>query len=420
MLHSCQKCAKICTMASKRSRTREWPVIRVIQRKRKTVWEVDTGFAVTPRIRKKFEEKDLADTFAEKLRLQRTNEGLKSFELTIGQRQDAEQALAILKGMSVSLKDVAEFYRRHSVVAETGKTVKGTWEELIDFKERIQKKRRGYVDGIKSRLKRFVEEFGSRPIAEVTATELQSWLYRDRKISDLTRKNYFALLSVLFSFAQGKRDRRRPTAAPYRLDNPMDAVAKPDFIIEPPQILTVAEAATLLRYAQTNQNTHGLLPYLTLAMFCGVRAAELAQLAWEDVNFKKAQVTIPARIAKKRRLRNIPIPENALSWLAEFKQATGPLSPPDCPHRLGRLVKGAGFKKWPKNALRHSFGSYHFALTDNAPETSARLGHKGDEVLFEHYRALADKDEAGLYFAITPSTTSARLQAPSDEPEHSA
>ena len=97
-------------MASKRARTREWPVIRVIQRKRKTVWEVDTGFAVTPRVRKKFEEKDLADTFAEKLRLQRVNEGLKSFELTIAQRQDAQQALAVLKGLHVSLKEVAEFH----------------------------------------------------------------------------------------------------------------------------------------------------------------------------------------------------------------------------------------------------------------------------------------------------------------------
>lgn len=405
-------------MATKKHRTKEWPIIRVIQRKRKTIWEVDTGFTVVPRVRKKFDDKDIADAFAEKLKRQRVHEGLSSFELTIAQRQDAQQALAVLEGLNVSLKDAAEFYKKHSLVANSKKTVKETWEELVTFKERIQKKRRGYVDGIRSRLKHFVVEFGERHVAELTPSELQEWLYRDQAISDLTRKNYFALLSVLFSFAQGKRHRRRPTAAPYRLDNPMESVARPDFTVEPPGILTVAETKKLLRHAHGTQSTHGMLPYVVLALFCGVRAAELAQLTWTDVNFRKSQVTIPARIAKKRRLRNIPIPSNALKWLADLRDAEGPIAPPDCAHRLGRLVRDAGFDKWPKNALRHSFGSYLFALNDNAQETSARLGHKGDDVLFEHYRALADKQEAKRYFDLTPvRVLKPKKTKPQDQPD---
>lgn len=412
MLQSCQDRAKKsivsrCNegsifMKKKGKRVRVWPIIRVVQRKSKTVWEVDTGFVIKPRIRKKFDEADLAAAFAEKLKVQRANEGTRAFDLGARERHDAQEAIKVLSGTGVSLTDAAEFYKRHAQVAQSGKTLVQTWEELVDFKQHIQGKSVGYVDGIRCRLKHFVDEFGNRPVAEITAPELQSWLYRDQTISALTRKNYFALLSVLFGFAQGKRDRKRPTAVPYRLDNPMDAVARPTFLSEPPGILTVNEASRLLSHAQATQEKFGLLPYVALALFCGVRAAELRQLQWTDVNLRKGQVTIPARIAKKRRLRNIPITDNCKKWLSPFGKSEGSVAPIDCAHRLVDLVRNAGFRSWPKNAMRHSFGSYYFAMSENAPETSARLGHKGDEMLFEHYRALADKADAEAFFAITP------------------
>ncbi len=385
-----------------RAKQRQWPVIRTIARKSKTVWEVDTGFVVRPRIRKKFDDKDMAAVFAEKLRVQRMNEGTSSFDLSMAQRSDASEALKVLQGLSATLKDAAVFFRTHAQAAASGKTVRDTWEALVDFKLRIQKKRPIYIQDLRTRLKPFVEDFGGRRVAEITSSEIQAWLYEDELISELTRKNRFALLSVLFGFAQGKRDRRRPTAPPDRLDNPMESVARPTFLVEPPEILNVVEASNLLSYALCEGSDYGLLPYLVLAMFCGVRAAELRELTWEDLNWRKSQLTIPARIAKKRRLRNIPIPDNALEWLISAKGKSGPIAPTNCASRLSDMVYKAGFKKWPQNGLRHSFGSYHFALFDNAAETAARLGHKGDDVLFDHYRALADKDDAQKYFDLRP------------------
>jgi hypothetical protein len=69
----------------------------------------------------------------------------------------------------------------------------------------------------------------------------------------------------------------------------------------------------------------------------------------------------------------------------------------------------AGFKNkkgkstWPINGMRHSFGTYHYALHGDATKTAKELGHKeGDQVLFDHYRALATKAQGEAYFGILP------------------
>ncbi len=60
--------------------------------------------------------------------------------------------------------------------------------------------------------------------------------------------------------------------------------------------------------------------------------------------------------------------------------------------------------------MRHSFGSYHYALHGNPLETSRQLGHKAsDQVLFDHYRALATKTQAEAYFAIKPPASAANI-----------
>jgi len=53
--------------------------------------------------------------------------------------------------------------------------------------------------------------------------------------------------------------------------------------------------------------------------------------------------------------------------------------------------------------MRHSFGTYHFALHGDSMKTSIEMGHKtGDDVLFEHYRSLATHADAKAYFDIRP------------------
>ena len=67
-----------------------------------------------------------------------------------------------------------------------------------------------------------------------------------------------------------------------------------------------------------------------------------------------------------------------------------------CPRNYRKLFqkahKAAGIDPWPKNALRHSFASYHLAAHKNAAETALQLGHMDARVLFAHYRELVSPD----------------------------
>jgi hypothetical protein len=55
--------------------------------------------------------------------------------------------------------------------------------------------------------------------------------------------------------------------------------------------------------------------------------------------------------------------------------------------------------EWKANSMRHSFGSYHYALYGDSVATSRELGHKtGDDILFCHYRTLVSQEEAEKYW----------------------
>jgi integrase len=158
-----------------------------------------------------------------------------------------------------------------------------------------------------------------------------------------------------------------------------------------------------------------------LALFCGIRTEELTKLKWEHIKLDAAEpyVAIPAGIAKKRRIRHVPIPANAIAWLMCCPDRKGPITRQDFVtdfrKRFQRLLKASGFVEkdkegkvvrivWKRNAMRHSFGSYHYALHGDSLLTSRLLGHRGgDEILFAHYRDLAGKETAEKYFAILPS-----------------
>jgi integrase len=64
----------------------------------------------------------------------------------------------------------------------------------------------------------------------------------------------------------------------------------------------------------------GLLDSIVLCLFCGIRTEEVKKLKWEDISFEKRLITISSEIAKKRSIRYVDIPDNALTWLKPLKK----------------------------------------------------------------------------------------------------
>jgi integrase len=379
------------------------------------------------RERKQFTSSAAAEEHADKAYTGFKKQGHDFFAMNDAERRDVAAMMPLLRSSGVAMGDAVRFAVARLPRAGEGKTVADVVKELLTSKE--QRYERGdlralSVKDFRIRTNRLIEAMGERPIAEVTGADLKAWLV-GLKLRARNTFNLFRVVSEVFRFAHQRR---------YVADNPLDELARVDRkeIIgraeeaKEPAILTNDEADRLLTAARaTNAELH-LLPAIVLGLFCGLRTEECKRIDWESVRLGETPpiVTVGAAIAKKRRIRHIPIPENAAAWLSLCTQRKGKIAGEDPTgddfHRrfrsllqhagFGRKVKGKWTSSWERNAIRHSFGSYHYALHGNPLETSRLLGHKAsDQVLFDHYRALATKAQAEAYFAIRPPAQTGKV-----------
>ena len=156
---------------------------------------------------------------------------------------------------------------------------------------------------------------------------------------------------------------------------------------KPIEIFTRWELAQLLAFARP-----GMVPFLAVAVFAGLRSAEIGRLEWSEVWLAERFIEVPAAKAKTASRRLVPITDNLAQWLAPSAQAAGRVVPFDnVGKQIGWLVKdtNAGLHaaakatggdpksapqvKWKKNALRHSFISYRVAELKNVAQGQTAL-----------------------------------------------
>ena len=163
---------------------------------------------------------------------------------------------------------------------------------------------------------------------------------------------------------------------------------------------------------------------VVIALFCGLRQAEIKRLTWQAVDFEQNQITLGAAQAKTNSRRVIPIPANAVGWLLPLRKKAGAVWPEgETPRDLwtqARIIAGYGpfghtskaaadlqaaartLTPWPANALRHSCISYKVASDPNLARISYESGNS-PEVIKKHYNGLASPAEAKKFFAIAPA-----------------
>lgn len=280
------------------------------------------------------------------------------------------------------------------------------------------------------RSSRIADTFGPRFVSEIQHTEITEWLEKTRKtgaqfggsLSARSVKNYRNTLSEIF---------RHATARQYCAENPFDRFTREDLKahggdgmardLDGINILTIDEASRLLDAARESVE-QGMLASVALRLFCGLRTTEVCRLDWSEVRWldERPYVHIPAGKAKKRRIRHVDIPANALAWLRLCDApASGPIIPTTgdakkdtkayC-QRFSRMVKNAKLSDWENNDTRHSFASYHYALKGDAMATARLMGHaQNDDMLFAHYRTLVTKEQAEQFFALAPKAATSKV-----------
>ena len=175
--------------------------------------------------------------------------------------------------------------------------------------------------------------------------------------------------------------------------NPCGAVKRPRSDDSPPSIFTPPETKKLLQAALSYDP--GLIPYLAIGLFAGVRPLEIERLTWLDIS--KRYVEINAAKAKSRKRRLVNLSTNLKEWLA----FGGNLPLTNKRKRLAKILRLTGIN-WQPDIMRHSFASYHLALHQSADKTAFELGHRDSKMLFAHYRELVSFEAAKAYWNITP------------------
>lgn len=151
------------------------------------------------------------------------------------------------------------------------------------------------------------------------------------------------------------------------------------------------------------------IPWVTIGALAGLRPTEIFRLRWEHFRWSERVIAVPAAVAAKvRRPRLVPIADSLAAWLAPWRQNMGMLYPGSMKGRqnaqgreLARLREAIPGLTWVPDVLRHSFGSYRLAVTQNMAQVAIEMG-TSETMLRRHYNNPATVEAAQEWFAIAP------------------
>lgn len=340
------------------------------------------------RRRKKFKSKTAAEDWAKDAIRMRELYGRGWLSLDDKSRIAVVESYVRAKDGGYTLSEALDFFEANRSLHTRlpKKTVHEAVNELIADKKRIGL-RTTSINGYNYTLGRFKDSFGSKQISSITLKHINTWLDEMRiqfhwsatsQISAITR------LRVLFSWCVNNS---------YCHENPAIRVEKPKLEYKAPGILTVDQTRELLNTAQEIDS--GMLTYIALAVFAGVRPHELLRL--DSSNLKLDRKLLEITKAKTRRRRIVHLSDNCIAWIRlgqELPYASGTWL------RLKKIRDRLSFK-WVHDMMRHSFCSYHVAQHRNTAMTALEAGHT-EAILFKHYHELVSESDAETFWNILP------------------
>jgi integrase len=338
-------------------------------------------------VERQFSSEAEAQTAFEVAYIQHQNHGVKAGSLGAKERGDAIAALDILEPFGVSLVDAARHYSKTHINLVESKTVADAVSELLKIKARDNLSVR-YNQDLHNRLARFVKTFGTRKIAELSSSEIDSWL-RDLEVGPLSRNTYLRRLNLLFSFACRRR---------WCISNPLTEIEKGRWKGADPGILSPEQFGRLLEGASPET-----LPYWAIGGYCGLRAAELQRLEWQDIDFESGLVEVTRSKSKTAARRHVAIRPALAAWLEPYRQqVSSKVCPANLRNRLEADRSRAGITDWPSNALRHSFASYHLEHFKRPGELTVEMGHVDEALVARFYRKRVRPEAAYAWWNIMP------------------
>ncbi|HUJ08806.1 MAG TPA: tyrosine-type recombinase/integrase [Verrucomicrobiae bacterium] len=356
-----------------------------------TQWRIDV-LVDGNRVYESFKSEIDAVNRAWELHDDRQNAGKAGFELPMAKRVEAAECYKLLAPFpDTSLRDAVEYYISRKAQFAAAPALTAGVEQIVS--ELTGKRGERTVDNLRQYWHRFAADFGKRGFTELEPDEITAWL--DRTASHpTTRHNYRRAIVRLFNIATDKK---------WCVENPAAKSRKDDTLPPEPEVFKVEELARVLEHT----DEYGLLPYVVLGTFCGIRVSELTRLDWSKINLAERTVTIEARTTKTKTRRVVALNDTATAWLTPHVKKSGPVvHTVGLREQLHKLRTAAGIKRWPTNVMRHSFGSYALSAWQDVGKVSYQMGNS-PQICKRHYEQIVTKSAAESFWALRPTADAA-------------
>lgn len=360
--------------------------------------------------RKGFKTKVAAEEWKENREAELREHGVQAANLTAAERAAVVELRPALEAVGLGVREALSIAIEQRRREQSSCTVAELVERVISARERAGQSA-NHIRDLRSKLGRFQESFAARSVATITADEIGTWIH-GLGLAPASVNSYRRILVVAFNDAisGGFIEEGR---------NPAVKVKQSKVVESEVGILTPKQAETLLGAADAE-----ILPAIAIGLFCGLRAAELQRVDWEEVRLDLGHVRVKASKAKSARNRIVPIPENLRAWITPHVKTSGPVWPANgrklfeearlaagfgSPKEVAKSVKANGkspekkvLLEWPDNALRHSYATYHLAHHKNAAELALHMGHTSTALIFAHYREVVSAADGAAYWNLRP------------------
>lgn len=263
-----------------------------------------------------------------------------------------------------------------------------------------------YLVTVRSNLQDFAADFAGQSIVDIQLPELSAWLEaRAKGRGWKLKRDVRAYLVEFWKWCQieGIAGREAVSVAARLPRIGKETMER--------RVLTVAELQKLL--ASVRQDWRA---WVVLGAFAGMRPDEIVPpkakkrdkrgLLCEEIDWRFNVIRLPACVSKVNIPRNVPISDAlkaGLEWAGIRPGMSGPVvnQNPSEAGELKRLGKEVFVNGWPKDALRHSFGSYRNAVIRSLEQVAEEMG-TSVAMLHRHYHNPKAEEEGIEWFAVRP------------------
>lgn len=338
--------------------------------------------------------------------------------------KDTQTANALVNGQVLKMTDIARLFLElieksevghitdsHQLIAhcrrviQLGIEAKKKEEHTVSFREAYEETLRLKSNRSKftlrdiryyiRKLMREIPELADKPIRMISINDCRMML---EKVFEALpqRKKARAILSGIFNVAKRRQ---------WCDHNPISQIEIPVIIEQEIVPLSLQQAQRLIKTATHRRYRH-CLAAVGLMLFAGIRPEELKRLSWSHIDLEEREISIPPTHSKTGGGRQIIIYEPLYQLL--INEVPKNLNTPICPKQWARLWSSlrrrAGFKKWQKDVLRHTFASFHVKTFKNLPLLQVLMGHRDSRLLRTRYvnlKGISSRD-AQKFWKILP------------------